>query len=558
MTGIFACKEEIVELTGVSVSPTSLLLVYDGSPETQQIIVTIAPKNATDVIFTWASGNKAVATVSQTGLVTATGVGSTQITMMANNWSKTIYVTVVTPEDMPRELERIEVVNLKTSYLLGEPIKFDDLQVKEIFSDGSETLNTSYTIDWDDIELFKPGTSTLTVTASGEIFTFDIVREKQLVDTGLPVVYIETEGGQIISSKETYINAKMTIASGSRVYYSNSIQIRGRGNATWRDYPKKPYKIKLDSRSNLLGMGEDRDWALLANYCDKTLMRTSIAFKLSELLGFPWTPKAKFVELVLNGEYMGNYQLVETIKQDSKRVNIPSTGFIIERDGYYREEPVWFTTPRGFGYSFKNPDTDDLSETQFNYISNYMNEFETVLDSESFKDPVHGYAKYIHAESFARWFLLQQMIANMDTNPYIIKEDMTANSKLSMGPVWDFEWSMGIGWYEGSRPRPPEYFVCYMDFYNHRLLQDAVFANQVKQMWEKYHNNVSSALLQHITDVQNEIMQSQKLNFERWDILNIRVSVGGIPLGSFENEVECDRQFFINRMNWLGTVLYNF
>jgi hypothetical protein len=150
------------------------------------------------------------------------------------------------------------------------------------------------------------------------------------------------------------------------------------------------------------------------------------------------------------------------------------------------------------------------------------------------------------------------MIANIDTNPYIVKEDMTNHSKLSMGPVWDFEWSLGIGWYDGSRPRPPEYFVVYTDFYFHRLLQDAAFATKVKQMWAACHSSITRDILQHITYVQNEIMRSQKLNFQRWDILNVRVSVGGIPLGSFEKEVECDRQFFINRMNWLATVINNF
>jgi hypothetical protein len=135
---------------------------------------------------------------------------------------------------------------------------------------------------------------------------------------------------------------------------------------------------------------------------------------------------------------------------------------------------------------------------------------------------------------------------------------MTNNSKLSMGPVWDFEWSLGIGWYDGSRPRPPGYFVCYTDFYFHRLLQDHDFATIVQNLWETSHSRVNQDILQHITDVQNEIIRSQELNFKRWDILNIRVGVGGIPLGTFEKEVDCDRQFFINRMNWLEPIIYNF
>ena len=179
----------------------------------------------------------------------------------------------------------------------------------------------------------------------------------------------------------------MKIKEKGSVISENKLRIRGRGNATWT-YPKKPYKLKLDSKANLLGMGEDKDWVLLANYCDKTLMRAGIAFKLSKLMNFPWTVKDRFVEVVINGEYLGNYQLVEGIKQASHRVDIPKDGFLFERDGYYLEEPRYFVTSRNYGYSFKNPDPEDnLTDAQWNYIKNRMDEFEAVLASDNFKDP---------------------------------------------------------------------------------------------------------------------------------------------------------------------------
>lgn len=449
----------------------------------------------------------------------------------------------------------IKIANLpKTTYLLGETPNFDDLTVTEVFTDGSEEIVVC-DIQWAGNK-FKSGTSVVTIMAKDTTMTFDIVFEKKLVDTGLPVVYVDTEGGHAIKSKETYVNAQMTIVDKGRTISENTLRIRGRGNATW-GHPKKPYKVKLDKKINLLGMGEDKDWALLANYCDKTLMRTSIAFKLSNILNFPWTPKARFVELVLNGEYMGNYQLVESVKQDKNRVDIPKTGFIIERSAYYLQEPIWFKTGRGYGYSFKNPDTEDLTEDQINYIKDYMKEFETVLSSTSFDDPKNGYSKYINTESFVKWFLFQQIIANMDTNQYMIKEDMTNISKLLMGPVWDFEWSLGIGWYDGDRPKPADYYVWRSGLYYDRLLKDAGFTSELQRMWEKYHNKITIDILQYMDDMQKEIMKSQSLNFQRWDILNTRISVGGIPLGSFEKEVECDRQFFINRMDWLKTAIYN-
>jgi spore coat protein CotH len=283
-------------------------------------------------------------------------------------------------------------------------------------------------------------------------------------------------------------------------------------------------------------------------------MRTSIAFKLSKLLGFPWTPKDRFVELVLNGEYMGNYQLTETVTRGAHRVDIPKNGYLIERDDYYREEPVYFETPRGYGYSFKNPDTDDLTEAQQNYIRDYMTTLETVLAADNFNDPVSGYAKYLDTESFARWFLFQQILANIDANVYLTKND-NGDSKLFMGPVWDFEWSLGVGYdYYGERPRPADYYVYASGaFYYDRLLLDPAFTAELKRQWQQA--DVTQDILHHIDETEEMLQRSQALNFRRWDILNIRVSHGGIPLGSHEKEVACDRQFFINHIDWLYTAI---
>ncbi|MDR1097768.1 MAG: CotH kinase family protein [Tannerella sp.] len=439
----------------------------------------------------------------------------------------------------------------KTVYRLGETPDFAGLKVNNVYTDGTRKENTSYKIQWENP--FKRGTSTVTVTSRERTAAFEILFEDELTDTGLPVVYIETEHRQPVQSKEDYVNALMIIKEGGKTLHENALRIRGRGNATW-GYPKKPYKLKLDGKAGLLGMGEDRDWALLANYCDKSLMRTSIAFKLSELLDFPWTPKARFVELVLNGEYLGNYQLSESITRGDQRVNIPKNGYLIERDGYYRQEPVWFeTATRGYGYSFKHPDTDDLTEAQLNCIRDYLNEFEAVLVSGTFNDPLDGYAKYIDSESFARWFLFQQLLANMDTNVYLTKED-DGDSRLLMGPVWDFEWSIGIGWYDGPRPRPADYYVWESGaFYYDRLLQDPAFTSAVKARWQQL--DVTQDILRHIDETEKLLQQSQALNFQRWDILNVRVSVGGIPLDSYEKEVACDRAFFISHMNWLHAAI---
>lgn len=451
----------------------------------------------------------------------------------------------------------IEVTKLpdKTTFRLGETPEFTGIEVSEVYTDGTKKPNTNFKISWS-ADIFKRGTTQATVTARERNASFDISFDGDLIDTGLPVVYIETKDQTPIDSKDNYVNATMVIKEDGKKVAENSLRIRGRGNATWT-YPKKPYKLKLDDKAGILGMEEEKDWVLLANYCDKTLLRTGIALELSRLMNFPYTVDDRFVEVVLNGEYIGNYQLVEAIEQGSDRVDIPESGYLFERDGYYLQEPNYFVSSLGHGYSFKNPDPEeDLTTQQWEYIKNYMDEFEAVLGSSAFNDPENGYARFIDVLSFARWFIFQNILANIDTNVYLVKSDM-GDSKVEMGPVWDFEWSVGIGWYEGARPRPANYYVWNSnDFYYDRLLQDPVFKTRVREMWETI--SITDDILQYIDETAVLLGKSQELNFKRWDIMNIRVSVGGIPMGSYEKEVECDRRFFINHMNWLNGEISNY
>ena len=141
----------------------------------------------------------------------------------------------------------------------------------------------------------------------------------------LPVLEITTDNAAPIVSLINYVSGSVSITpapSGTDVAYSGTMQIRGHGNTTWL-LPKKPYKLKLDSKASLLGMPAGKTWVLLANYDDKSLLRDQVAFEVGRRLGMAWTPNSRFVELFLNGQYEGNYQLTEEIKIDKNRVNIP-------------------------------------------------------------------------------------------------------------------------------------------------------------------------------------------------------------------------------------------
>lgn len=398
--------------------------------------------------------------------------------------------------------------------------------------------------------------------------------------TGIPLVRIDTTDAAMPSSaKEKHDGTLRLIKNGVTVYDSTDdnepMTIKVRGNAT-AGYPKKPYKIKLPKKANLLADdprsasdNKDKHWVLLAGYCDKTLLRTATGFYAASLFnGIPgnetlYVPHAAFVDLVMNGEYMGTYFLADSVKEGDDRLAVNEKekdnggiGFVAEYDpNYYRNEADWFISDRGNPYTFKFPDPEDYTSGDFSvhkdYLNGYINDFETALYSE---EPDRDWQDYIDTESFARWFLAHNLTANKDTNFFFSKKTSDDTSKLVMGPVWDFEWSIGIGWMQ-TTPRPvPANYWCVSRWYFNELLKKREFVDEVKRQWNALKMtcpDIATAINTRMDEMARTINLSRQLNFMRWDIMNQLVSVGGIPLGSYEAELECDKQFMRSRIQWL-------
>ena len=143
----------------------------------------------------------------------------------------------------------------------------------------------------------------------------------------LPVIYIDTENGAPVESKEEYINSDIKIQgnslynSGTTTLYNGKSEIKGRGNSTWSRFDKKPYKLKLDKKTDLFGLGKSKHWVLLANYIDESLMRNAASVELAKMLGAQHLD-CVWVDVIFNGECVGNYQLYEHARIDKNRVDI--------------------------------------------------------------------------------------------------------------------------------------------------------------------------------------------------------------------------------------------
>ena len=383
---------------------------------------------------------------------------------------------------------------------------------------------------------------------------------------GIPVFSIKTENGiGVPSDKKMSVGCDIRYidVSGKTENVTAHGKIHGRGNATW-SYAKKPYKIKFDEKVSVCGFPANKDWVLLAHYCDKSLLRETFMHTISEYLGLPYTVRHKFVELILDGDNMGVYLLTEQVEGAKERVPVDKDeGYIMELDNYWSQEPLYITTARGHHFTFKHPEVAKeggmmTGDDRYNFILDYMNRFEAAIYGSSFKDPAKGYRAYVDEYTFARWYLVHEIIGNYDTNMYITMRNRS--SKLEAFPVWDAEWSFGLagigsnGW--ATPPQKPivEGNIKRSSTFIRQMMNDPYFINIVKDEWAKLKAQLPK-VKGDMRDYASSIEKAQRYNFKRWPILDKYISVGLIHMDSWEAEVDYVFDWFDKRCAWFDSWL---
>lgn len=391
----------------------------------------------------------------------------------------------------------------------------------------------------------------------------DLAEEEELARRqNIPVVRIETAGGAGIYDKTNYVRGTITISDPGKLYseveeFSAPMGIRGRGNSTW-GWPKKPWKVKLDEKAEILGMPADKEWALLANYADRTLLRNVVAMKLSEICGFSWTPKMRSVEVYLNNEYQGVYTLCEHKKVSSSRVAIDKkTDFYFEIEENQDETTVWRTS-MGVPMMFSEPEVP--TPEQFDYVRQLFNDFEKAL----YSDDVAAYEDYVDVDSFINYYIVQELTKNVDGNfrksTFLTKEQ---GKKLEMYHLWDFDLTLGncgyFDWRVGNGPQ--NFFI--KDFASNctpgdnwinLMMRDPAFLIKLKSRWNALMPQFEK-IPQFIEQQALYLDQAQKRNFQRWSILESVDWVMFPSLGSYEKEVDYLIDFYTDRLYWLDSAI---
>lgn len=372
--------------------------------------------------------------------------------------------------------------------------------------------------------------------------------------TGLPVMFIDTEEGVPVVERDSFLRASLYIVqNGDTLTPRRPLRIRGRGNSTWT-FPKKPYKIRLDEAAPLLGMTRDKAFELLAGYCDKSLMRTAVGLRLAELAEANWTPECRYVELVLNGEYRGNYLLTESIKAKKGRIELGAAGYILELDFFADDKDFHFTTPTyGMTFSFKHPDDEDITAERTAAAEAYMNAFERIIDEpDSIRS--HAYLPYIDLESFVKWYYQFNMLQLRECDRYYVNANGTANGRLAMGPMWDFDYSLGD--YGDFRETHEQ--ILYNEYYFSPICGDSLFMGAVAAFHLANGERIRAGVLAYFDELTEQLRASAAANYALWDNLPLRIGFGATPLGTWEAEVESARTFFEERYAFLDGVFRSY
>lgn len=400
-------------------------------------------------------------------------------------------------------------------------------------------------------------------------FQFLLLAQTQY--SNLPSVYINTENNAAVTSKIDWLPAQIQIVSSDTIDQINvPTEIRGRGNSTW-SMPKKPYRIKLENKTNFLGMyARAKNWVFLANYADKTLMRNAVAFHIGRVAGLEFTPSTRFVDLVLNNNFLGNYMVTDQIEvhservaideQDSSQVAEPDVtgGYLLEIDGFAASEPVWFTSSKGLKFTVKSPDDDDINEFQLTYIQSYINEFETRLFSTNFTDPVAGYRAMIDSASLVNWYIASELTGNSDAfwSTYVYKK--RSDNKLYFGPLWDYDIAFN------NDDRLGDATEKRMSQYAHnprtwvlRFLEDEWFQTLLWRRWnELMTGNLAGNLNTYINETAGLLETSQQLNFQKWNNLNNKVYRETYLFDNYAEGVDYLKTYVANRIKFLNTSFY--
>ena len=422
---------------------------------------------------------------------------------------------------------------------------------------------------------------------TGDVLTDSqtFIYEKEAVAILTPKLYIDTSNVPI-NSKDDYVTGFITLeeADENGNYQASlnraAMKIRGRGNSTW-GMPKKPYKVKFNNKTSLFGERAQKDWVLLANYADQTLIRDYLAKTLGRTLdSFTFTPSCHFVDVYLNNDYQGSYMVTDQVEVKSGRVEVEQnssnedTGYLVELDqrlveyGYSGKNETWFEInardgrdSRNIPFDIKYPEVDEefFRHEQLVYIQNYMQTALNAIASHS------NWQDYLDINTAVDFFLVEDLFKNVDVGYASAFMYKNKGGKLHFGPLWDFDLSslnqghldynlrQHYDWYSSRWDKNP---FCYF------LMKDNDFKKALKERWEEWYPNLLNDINSLISSVTRLIEDSRIRNFQKWDIIGKNwdwyTSSEVYDAKTYDAQIVLLKGWFNNRITWMNEEIAKF
>jgi hypothetical protein len=434
----------------------------------------------------------------------------------------------------------------------------------------------------------------------------------QLNSTNLPIVWIDVDGEyidrdepisarmRIIHNGNGQLNYADTVAHpGQIVDYEGYVALRYRGNSSFTASDKKPYSIRpldkpleeggVKQKVKILGMGKDNNWALLAPYNDKSMMRDLLAFEISR----PWmeyTPQGRYCELFLDGIYYGVYIFTEVVSKGKHRLNLPDPGetdddltggYIMEVDR--TDEPTYTSkyhpvSSTGIRYQnkyinfqYKSPDYEDLTQDQVDYINNRIDQMEQHLwnyrptGSASYQD-------YLDVDNFVDYQLAQELGHNVDgyrLSGKFFKRRDSEDARFKM-VLWDMNLAYGNsdyfqGWrtdtwiYQNNDLLYSEGDEQLVPFWWYRLNTVPDYIDALKTRWAQYRRgNLRDDRIMATIDSLATVLNSRgavRRNYQAWPRWGQYVWPNYYVATGFADEVAWLKQWLTDRIAWMDEQL---
>ena len=448
-------------------------------------------------------------------------------------------------------------VYLAVSYLISDS-ELKNASVQIALSDGSSRTEP--------MDLTKESIYTVT-DSDGNTRTYKIVTQR--ITYNLPVFYINIENGEEISSREEYLNASLKIdTQGSYGNFpeldTSDVLIRGRGHSSW-NFDKKSYKLRFEEKTSVLGMNASKNWTLIANYVDRSLIQNHVALEMGKVLDNICYHSSQYpVDVFVNGSYRGVYTFGEQLEAKEERIGLeqdstePNTDYLLEVGGYDEGDIYgrdYFHAGTLKYVSIKHPDSLDLTKTQLDYLIDYVKKADQAVQELS------NYEDYIDIDSLIDWVIIHELTYNLDCcfrrSCYLIKEK---DGKLKMGPIWDFDLAFGsfyrysAGDWATLGKENGYVGITWMNY----LIEDEAFMAKFKARWNEIKQPLLSRALTCVNGMGELVAPSAEMNFKVWDILG--KSGPSQPSShkkydTYEKMVDRLRTFIQDRYDWLDKQL---